>query len=186
MRLFIKNMVSIRCKMVVKAELAKMFLNFSVLEFGEVEIEEDICETQHDILKAALHKHGLELLPESKATIIDKIKKVIVEMVHYSEELPDIKNSHYLSQKLNLSYTYLSNLFSETKGITIEQYIIAHKIERAKELLIYSELSLTEIAFTLHYSSVAHLSSQFKKVTGLTASFFKKLKRQRFNGHASF
>jgi AraC-like DNA-binding protein len=182
MRLFIKNMVSIRCKMVVKAELSKMHLNFKVLEFGEVEIEEKICETKYDILKVALSRHGLELMDERTGMIIEKIKMVIVEMIHYSEEQPGLKNSHYISEKLNLSYTYISNLFSEIKGITIEQYIIAHKIERAKELLIYSDLSLTDISYSLHYSSVAHLSSQFKKVTGLTPSFFKKLKHHKFNG----
>lgn len=182
MRLFIKNMVSIRCKMVVKAELAKMNLNFTVWEFGEVEIEEKIGETQHDILKVALARHGLELMDEKTAAIIDKIKRVIVEMIHYNEEQPFVKNSHYLSEKLNLNYTYISNLFSEIKGITIEQYIISQKIDRAKELLIHSDLSLTEISFRLHYSSVSHLSNQFKKVTGLTPSFFKKLKHHKCKG----
>jgi len=182
MRLFIKNMVSIRCKMVVKAALTKMSLNFTVLEFGEVQIEEKICDTQHDILKVALARHGLELIDEKAGMIIDKIKRVIVEMIHYNEEQPYVKNSIYLSEQLNLNYTYISNLFSEIKGITIEQYIIAHKIERAKELLIYSDLSLTEIAYRLHYSSVSHLSNQFKKVTGLTPSCFKKLKHQKFEG----
>ncbi len=158
-----------------------MGLHFSILDFGEIEIEEDVFESQHDILRIALCRHGLELVDENKAVIINNIKKVIVEMIYSSDVLPEIKNSHYLSNKLNFSYTYLSNLFSYAKGITIEQYIISHKIERAKEFLKFSDLTLTEISFKLKYSSVAHLSNQFKRVTGLTPSFFRKMKHQAVN-----
>lgn len=165
--------------MVVKAELDKLGLHYRVVELGEVEIKENITAEQIDQLKTALLKSGLELMDDKKAMLIEKIKNVIVEMVHYEDEFPKTKNSDYISKKLNHNYTYLSNLFSEASGTTIEHYIILHKIERAKELIVYDELSLTEIAWKLNYSSVAHLSNQFKKITGLTPSFFKKLKSKR-------
>ena len=172
-------MVSIRCKMLVKAELDKLGLHYRVVELGEVEIEENITPAQNDQLKTALLKSGLELMDDKKAMLIEKIKNVIVEMVHYEDEFPKTKNSDYISKKLDHNYTYLSNLFSEATGTTIEHYIILHKIERAKELIVYDELSLTEIAWKLNYSSVAHLSNQFKKITGLTPTFFKKLKTKK-------
>ncbi|MBP1644625.1 MAG: AraC family transcriptional regulator [Bacteroidetes bacterium] len=179
MKLYIKYMVSIRCKMVVKSELDKLGLHYSVVNLGEVNIYETITEEQRSILKAALLKTGLELMDDKKAILVEKIKNIIIEMVHYSEEVPKTNFSDFLSLKLNLNYTYLANLFSEVTGITIEHYIINHKIERVKELLIYDELSLTEISYKLNYSSVAHLSNQFKKTTGLTPTFFKKLKDKR-------
>ena len=168
-------MVSIRCKNVVKYELESMWVHFCSIELGQVELKDDITAEQHTRLKATLLKHGLELMDDKKAMLIEKIKNVIVEMVHYADEIPAIKNSEYISSEINQSYYYLSNLFSEVTGITIEQYIIAHKIERVKELLLYDELSLTEISYKLGYSSAAHLSHQFKKITGLTPSFFKNL-----------
>jgi len=174
-------MVSIRCKMVVKSELTKLGLHFIVVDLGEVEVKENITAEQHEQLKIALSASGLELMEDKKAALIEKIKGVIVEMVHYSEETPKTNFSNYLSEKLNYDYTYLSNLFSESTGITIEHFIIAHKIERVKELLLYNELNLTEISYMLNYSSVAHLSNQFKKVTGLTPSFFKKIKQKKRN-----
>ena len=183
MRLFIKNMVSIRCKMIVRQELENLGLNAVVVELGEVEIKETPDEEQYHSLKAALTGYGLELMGNPKSILIEKIKKIVIEMIHYSEEPPKTNFSDYLSEKLSYDYKYLSNLFSEVKGITIEHFIIAHKIERVKELLIYDELTLTEIAGKMHYSSVSHLSNQFKKVTGLTPSFFKKLKHTRFKGH---
>jgi AraC-like DNA-binding protein len=179
MKLFIKNMVSIRCKIIVRQELANLGLHDKVVELGEAEVEEDVPEEKLKALKAALLVSGLELMEDQKAILIEKIKNAIVEMVHYSDDLPKKNFSNYLSEKLDYDYNYLSNLFSEVKGITIEHYIIAHKIELAKELLIYNELSLTQIAHKLHYSSVAHLSNQFKKVTGLTPSFFKSMKQKR-------
>jgi AraC-like DNA-binding protein len=172
-------MVCIRCKMVVKAELSKLGIGFKTVELGEVEIDENISTEQRDQLKIALLKSGLELMDDKKSVLIQKIKNIIVELVHYSEEPLTIKFSEYLSQKLDHDYTYLANLFSEVQGTTIEKFFIAHKIERVKELLVYNELNLTEIAFQMHYSSVAHLSSQFKKVTGLTPSHFKQLKDKR-------
>jgi len=120
-------------------------------------------------------------MDDKKAIMIEKIKTIIIEMVHYTEEMPNVNFSEFLSQKLNLDYTYLAGQFSQVTGITIEHYIIAHKIERAKELLIYNELNLTEISYLLKYSSVAHLSYQFKKVTGLTPTFFKQLKHKKRN-----
>lgn len=154
-------------------------MHFSSVELGEVEIAEELSAEQQQELKASLLKFGLELMEDKKSILIEKIKNIIVEMIHYSEEPPLLNFSAYLAEKLNYDYNYLSNLFSEVKGTTIEHFIIAHKIERAKELLVYNELTLTEIAEKLHYSNVAHLSNQFKKVTGLTPTFFKKMKHKR-------
>lgn len=179
MKLLIKNMVSNRCKMIVRSELEKMNLHFAVVELGEVVIAEDLSSEQQQALKISLLKFGLELLEDKNMILIEKIKNIVVEMVHYSEEAPLLNFSAYLGEKLDYDYNYLSNLFSEVKGTTIEHFIISHKIERAKELLIYDELTLTEIAEKLHYSSVAHLSNQFKKVTGLTPTFFKAMKNKR-------
>jgi AraC-like DNA-binding protein len=179
LKLFIKYMVSIRCKMVVKSELEKLGLEYGVVDLGEVEVKGEISAEQRSVLRLALLKSGLELMDDKKAILIEKIKNVIIEMVHYADEVPRTKNSEYISEKLGLDYTYLANTFSETTGITIEHFIIAHKIERVKEFLLYDELNLTEISYKLNYSSVAHLSNQFKKITGLTPSFFKKLKRKR-------
>ena len=174
-------MVSIRCKLLVKSELDKLGLHYLKVELGEVNVKENLTEEQRNQLKAELLKSGLELMDDKKAILIEKIKNLIVEMVHYSEEVPKTNFSDFLSEKLNHDYTYLANLFSEVTGITIEQYMIAHKIERVKELLIYDELTLTEISYRLNYSSVAHLSNQFKKVTGLTPTFFKNLKHKKRN-----
>jgi AraC-like DNA-binding protein len=179
MKLYIKYMVSLRCKILVKEEMKKLGLHESNLELGTVEVLEDLTLEQHDLLKKNLLKSGLELLDDKKSILIERIKNVIVEMVHYSDELPKVNYSDYISEKLNHDYTYLANIFSEVKGISIQQYIILHKIERVKELLLYNELDLTEIAFKLNYSSVAHLSNQFKKVTGLSPSFFRQLKQKR-------
>jgi AraC-like DNA-binding protein len=172
-------MVCIRCKMVVKSELTKLGLHYTTVELGEAGVIENITVAQHDQIKTALLQSGLELLDDKKSVLIQKIKNVIVELVHYSEEPLTVNFSEFLSQKLNHDYTYLANLFSEVQGTTIEKFIIAHKIERVKELLVYNELTLTEIAYLMHYSSVAHLSTQFKKVTGLTPSYFKQLKDKR-------
>lgn len=172
-------MVSNRCKMVVKEELKKLGLHYIVVDLGEVDIMENISIEKRTALKANLLQSGLELMDDKKAMMIEKIKTVIIEMVHHSNENIKVNFSDYLSQKMNHDYTYLSNLFSEVQGTTIEQYIISHKIERIKELIIYGELNVTEIAWKMGYSSVAHLSSQFKKVTGLTPSHFKQLKDKR-------
>ena len=172
-------MVSTRCKMAVKEELKKLGLHFIVVDLGEIDIMENISAEQREKLKDGLLNTGLELMDDKKAVLIEKIKTVIIEMVHYSDELPKMNYSDYISEKLNHDYTYLSNIFSEVKGITIQQFIIVHKIERVKELLLYEELNLTEISYKMNYSSVAHLSNQFKKVTGLSASAFKQMKDKR-------
>ena len=179
MKLYIKYMVSFRCKMLVKSKLDKLGLHYGSVDLGEVEIREDITDELRDQLKIALLQLGLELMDDPKAILVEKIKNTIVEMVHYKEGLPDVKNSVYISRALNHDYTYLSNLFSEVTCSTIEHYIIAHKIERVKELLLYNELNLSEIALKLNYSSLAHLSKQFKMVTGFTPSIFKKVKHKR-------
>jgi AraC-like DNA-binding protein len=179
MKLYIKYMVSLRCKMMVKSELEKLGISCVSVDLGVVEIHGDITEEQHKIFGENLKRSGLELLDDKKNILVERIKSVIIEMIHYSDEVPKVNDSDYISKKLNYDYTYLSNTFSEVKGITIQQYIILHKIEKVKELLLYDELSLTEIAYILHYSSVAHLSNQFKKVTGLTPTYFKELKEKR-------
>ncbi len=181
MKIYIKNMVCIRCKMVVKEELAKLGIEHTTVELGEVDIATPFTTELHDQLKENLTKFGLELMDDKKSVLIQRIKNVIVEMVHYAEEPLVVNFSVYLSEKLNHDYTYMANLFSEVQGTTIEKFIISHKIERVKELLVYDELNLTEIAYLMHYSSVAHLSAQFKKVTGLTPSYFKQLKHKRRN-----
>jgi len=174
-------MVSLRCKMAVKAELNKLGLHYTKVGLGDVEIMENITEEQRTRLKDSLLQSGLVLMDDQKSILIEKIKNTIIEMVHYNEELPKLNFSEYLSEKLKHDYTYLANLFSEVTGVTIEHFIIAHKIERVKELMLYDELNLTEISYKLNYSSVAHLSSQFKKVTGLTPSFFKQLRNKRLS-----
>lgn len=164
--------------MMVKAELEKLGLTSTDIELGMVELP-GITIKQRECLKVNLLKSGLELLDDKKTILIEKIKNVIVEMIHHSDEVPKVNYSDYISEKLNYNYTYLANIFSEVQGITIQQYIIIHKIERVKELLLYDELNLAEISYLLHYSSAAHLSNQFKKITGLTPSFYKKLKQKR-------
>ena len=172
-------MVSNRCKLAVKEELKNLGLHFIVVELGEVEVMEKITAEQRDELKIGLHNSGLELMDDKRSVLIEKIKTVIIEMVHYSDEVIKVNFSHYLADKLSHDYTYLANLFSEVQGTTIEQFIISHKIERIKELINYGELNITEIAWKMNYSSVAHLSNQFKKMTGLSPSQFKKLKDKR-------
>ncbi|WP_026753419.1 AraC family transcriptional regulator [Sediminibacter sp. Hel_I_10] len=179
MKLYIKYMVSLRCKLMVKSELEKLGLHYINIELGLVETKETLNPKQVAALKANLAVSGLELLDDEKSILVDKIKNVIIEVIHYSDEIPKVNYSDYISDKLGYDYTYLSNLFSEVKGITIQHFIINHKIERAKELILYNELNLTQISYMLHYSSVAHLSNQFKKVTGHTPSFYKKIGKKR-------
>lgn len=179
MKIFIKHMVSNRCKIVVKEELKKLGLHFIVVDLGEVEIMENISAEQREQIRTALRTSGFELMDDKRAILIEKIKTAIIEMVHHSNEPIKVNFSDYLSEKLNHNYTYLANLFSEVQGTTIEHFIIAHKIERIKELIIYDELNITEIAWKMNYSSVAHLSTQFKKVTGLSPSHFRQLKDKR-------
>lgn len=165
-----------RCKMVVKTELDKLGLHYTRIELGEVEVMEDMNIEQQNQLKYGLLQAGLELMDDQKSILIERIKNAIIELVHQSSDLPKINFSEYISDKLKHDYTYLANLFSEVTGETIEHYMIAHKIEQVKELLVYGELNLTEISYRLNYSSVAHLSNQFKKVTGLTPTYFRNLK----------
>ncbi len=179
MKLYIKYMVSLRCKMFVREELQKLGVNYVSVDLGIVEVQDDITDEQIEVFSKNLKRGGLELLDDKKNILVEKIKNVIVEMIHFSDELPKVNDSNYISDKLDYDYTYLSNTFSEVRGITIQQYVIMHKIERVKELLLYDELTLTEIAWKLNYSSVAHLSNQFKKVTGLTPTYFKELKNKR-------
>ena len=179
LKLYIKYMVSNRCKIAVKEELKKLGLHFMVVDLGEVEIMENISPEMREQVKNALFENGFELMDDKRSMLIEKIKNTIVDMVHNSDGVIKTNFSTYLSEKMNHDYTYLANLFSEVQGTTIEQFIISHKIERIKELLIYGEQNITEIAWKMNYSSVAHLSNQFKKVTGLSPSHFKQLKDKR-------
>lgn len=172
-------MVSTRCKIMVKEELKKLGLHYIIVDLGEVEIMENISAEQREQLKEALLDLGLELIDDKRTILIEKIKNAIIEMVHHTDEMIKTNFSDFLSKKLNHDYTYMANLFSEVQGTTIEQFIISHKVERIKELIIYGELNITEIAWKMNYSSVAHLSNQFKKVTGLSPSHFKQLKDKR-------
>ncbi len=179
MKLYIKYMVSARCKMAVKEELKKLGLHFMVVDLGEVEVMEEMSVEQLKLLNIGLHSSGLELMDDKRGVLIEKIKNAIIEMIHHSDEIIKTNFSDYLSEKLKYDYTYLSNLFTEVQGTTIAQFITAHKIERIKELMMYDELNITEIAWKMNYSSVAHLSNQFKKFTGLTPTQFKQMKDKK-------
>jgi len=172
-------MVSTRCKIAVKEELKKLGLHFIFVDLGKVEILENISEMQRKKLKTSLLRIGLDLMDNKKTELIERIKSSVIQMVHYSDEAVKVNFSIYLSEKLNFDYTYLSNLFSEVQGTTLEHFIISHKVERIKELIIYDELNITEIARIMNYSSVAYLSSQFKKITGFSPSQFKQMKDQK-------
>lgn len=172
-------MVSHRCKLMVKQELENLGIRYSQIDLGVIEVEEDIIPVLRNQLKLNLKKSGLELLDSKRSILVESIKVVIIEMIHYADEEPKVNYSNYISEKLDHDYTYLANVFSEVKGITIQQYIIINKIEKAKELILYDELTISEIAFRLHYSSTAHLSNQFKKVTGLTPAFYKGIAHKR-------
>ena len=172
-------MVSLRCKMIVAQELHNLNLHEICIDLGVIDIREEITKAQFSELKINLNKWGLELLDDKKAILIERIKGVIVEMIHYTDEIPKTNFSDYLSEKLHYDYNYLSNIFMEVKGVTIQHYIIINKIEKVKELLLYDDLNLTEISYKLHYSSVAHLSNQFKKITGMNPSQYIKLKKKR-------
>jgi len=163
--------------MVVKSELEKLGLHHTKVELGETEIMEELSAEQRDNLSISLKNIGLELLDDKKNIMVEKIKTIIIELVHHNEDQIKTNLSDYLSEKLNHNYTYLSNLFSEIKGTSVENFYLSNKIERVKELLVYDDLSLTEIAYKLNYSSVAHLSNQFKRMTGLTPSHFKNIKK---------
>ncbi len=169
-------MVSGRCKMAVKEVLKKLGLHYISVDLGEIEIIEQLTDDDRMLLRVGLAESGLELMDDKRASLVVRIKGVIIEMVYHSDEIIKINFSDYISEKMNLDYTYLANLFSEVQGTTIEQFIISHKVERIKELIIYEELNITEIAWKMNYSSVAHLSNQFKKVTGLSPTHFKQLK----------
>ncbi len=175
----IKFMVSRCCQKMVSEQLDKLKIAHGVVNLGEVELRKPLSDENRALLCKALHNEGFELLDDPKAVLLERIVTLIIDIVHNSKEIPNINFSDHLSKELDYDYTYMANMFSETKGITIEKFIIAHKIERVKELLIYDQLSLTEISYRMSYSSVAHLSTQFKKVTGLTPTYFKGMKKKK-------
>jgi AraC-like DNA-binding protein len=179
MKFYIKNMVCSRCKMVVKSELEKFGLHPALVELGEVEISDEPDKNTIQQLNGNLKLLGFEIIDDRKSRIIEQIKNAVVSLIHHSEKSPNLNLSEYLSQHLNYDYGYLSNLFSEVEGSTIEKYFIAQKIEKVKELMMYDELTLSQIANQLGYSSVAYLSSQFKKQTGLTPTFYRALKENK-------
>jgi AraC-like DNA-binding protein len=179
LKLFIKYMVSIRCKMIVKAELEKLGIRFSKVELGEVELLGKVSQDQLERLNVALKLTGLEIMYDTQKILVERIKTIIIELIYINDDQIKINLIDYLCEKLNNNYLYLSRLFSKVNGITIEQFYLTNKIDKVKELLVYDKLSLTEIAFKLNYSSVSHLSNQFKRMTGLTPSHFKKLKLKR-------
>lgn len=176
LKLFIKNMVCVRCQMVVKSELEKLGLQYNYVKIGEAEIVKDLPKEVLEQLNTGLNKAGLALMDDKKSILVEKIRSAIIELVHFTEDQIKVNLSDYLSEKLDYDYTYLANLFSEMNGVTIEKFYLTHKIERVKELIVYGDLNLSEIAWKLHYSSVAHLSNQFKKFTGMTPTQFKTLK----------
>ncbi len=178
-KLYIKNMVCSRCRMVVRSELEKLGLHPTAVELGEVELAEQPSQHQLILLDTALHQLGFERIDDQKSRLIEKIKNIIVQLVHHSGETIDTNLSAYITSHIHHDYNYLSNLFSEVEGTTIEKYFIAQRIEKAKELLVYDELSLSQIADKLGYSSVAYLSNQFKKITGFTPTYFKSLKEHK-------
>ena len=179
MKLYIKYMVSVRCKVAVQAKLDKLGLHYGQVNLGEVEFKQDITPEQRDQLQRELQNLGIELLDQVNGQLIEQVQALIIQTVHHADTLPKMKNSDYISQQLKREYTPVAALFAEATGVTIERSIIRHKMERVKELLLYNELNLTEIAAKLNYSSVAHLSSQFKKETGLTPTFFKQLRPRK-------
>ncbi|MFN6378410.1 MAG: helix-turn-helix domain-containing protein [Flavobacteriales bacterium] len=182
MRLFIQNMVSMRCKLLVISILNNYGLSYRSVELGEVELHDPISEQTRNKLKASLHSSGLELLSSEKTILIERVINIVVDMVHHTKDMPKVNISTFIAEKTNLDYHRLSDLFSRTKGVTIEHFIILHKVERIKELIMYDDLNLSEIADKMHYSSLAHMSKQFKQITGLTPSFFKHMaKRTRSN-----
>lgn len=179
MHLYIKNMVCNRCILVVQQELDKLQINSSKVALGEIAIDEEVPKETLEALKQNLEALGFELLNNTKQQLIEKIKNIVITYIHHNEDALLLNFSEILSKALHKDYSYLSSLFSGVEGVTIEKYIISQKIEKAKELIIYDELSLSEIAYQLNYSSVAHLSNQFKKVTGLTPSYFRQLGKKK-------
>ncbi|MCL9804567.1 AraC family transcriptional regulator [Flavobacterium amniphilum] len=179
MKIYIKNMVCSRCKLVVKSELEKLGLNVLSVELGEAEIIDSLDDSQKELVVKQLEEFGFEVIDDKKSRLIEQVKTVIIELVHHSQESIKTNLSDFISEKLSLDYNYVSNLFSEVEGVTVEKYYILQRVEKVKELLVYDELNLSEIAYQLNYSSVAYLSNQFKKVTGFTPTYFKQLKEKK-------
>jgi AraC-like DNA-binding protein len=178
LKLYIKNMVCVRCETLVKSELEKLGFAYHSVKSGEIEIKDELTEGEKDRLNHVLQKAGLEVLDDKKSVLVEKIKTAIIELVHYTDDRIKINLSDHLKEKLNYDSAYMARLFAEVKGTTIEHFFIAQRIERAKELLIYDDMSLNEIADKLNYSSASHLCNQFKKTTGLTPTYFRQLKNQ--------
>lgn len=179
MKIYVKNMACVSCKVVVTDALQTLKIPFYKVELGEIDTHQDVSEDDKAVLNKYLKKAGLELLEKKQGILIERIRQIMIDYVYSSDGKPDLKFSVLLRKELNLSYTYLANFYSEVESTTIEQFMISLKIERVKELLIFGEDTISEIAYKLNYSSAAHLSTQFKKVTGLTPTHFKNLKERR-------
>ncbi|RYZ47831.1 MAG: AraC family transcriptional regulator [Sphingobacteriales bacterium] len=180
MKLYIKNMATLRCIIVVKDEIERVQLVCEDVRMGEATIADPVSSEKLELLRHALLKSGLEIFDDKKSRLVERIKNIVVEQVHYASEPLQENFSAFVARKLNYDYDYLSNLFATNQGMTLEHYIIRNKIEKVKELLLYEEMTIAQIALLMNYSSAAHLSNQFKKVTGFTATYFKKLKKIRF------
>jgi AraC-like DNA-binding protein len=178
-KLHVKYMVSLRCKMLVKSELEKLGLRYVSVDLGIIEILENITSDQHEQLKINLKKSGLELLDDKRSQLVEKTKMVINEMIRLTDNEQNVNYSEYISRYTGYEYTHLAHVFSEITGVTVQQFIIVNKVDRVKELLLYNHLTIKEIAYRLHYSSTAHLSNQFKKITGLTPAYFKGIAQKR-------
>ena len=179
MKYFVKHMISNPCKMFVKQELTKLGIRYNSVELGEVDVSEKLSYNQKELLKNSLKNYGLEVVDDRRTVLVEKIKAIIVDLVYYSGDNANMKLSYILSEKLQLNYNYLAKVFTEELGITVEKYIILQKVEHIKELMMYGEMNMTQIASKLNYSSVAHLSLQFKKVTGYSPSMFRQLTGNR-------
>lgn len=179
MKYFVKHMISNPCKMFVRQELTKLGIRYNSVELGEVDVSEKLSYNQKELLKNSLKNYGLEVVDDRRTVLVEKIKAIIVDLVYYSGDSANMKLSYILSEKLQLNYNYLAKVFTEELGITVEKYIILQKVEHIKELMMYGEMNMTQIASKLNYSSVAHLSLQFKKVTGYSPSMFRQLTGNR-------
>ncbi|OIP46539.1 MAG: AraC family transcriptional regulator [Flavobacteriaceae bacterium CG2_30_31_66] len=179
MKIFIQNMISLRCKMTVQKQLEALNIGYQYIDLGVVLLEKPLIKSDRILLKTALHKSGLELMDNKNALLIEKLVTIIEESVQYSDDVLHVNLSSLIAEKMNQDYHRMAEIFSKTKGITIEQFMILHKIEKIKELIIYDKLSLTEISYRMNYSSVSHLSRQFKQITGLTPTFFKSLSKKQ-------
>ncbi|MDR6967361.1 AraC-like DNA-binding protein [Flavobacterium arsenatis] len=181
MKLYVKYDINLACRIIMQEQLERLAIKYELLEFGEIEISDSVSDESFTDLQNSLERYGIEIINNQKSQLVQRIKDTIIEMIYEKDKLPTSTISNYLADKLNLSYGYIANVFSEYTYTSIENFIIIQKIERAKKLIVEDGLTLTEVSYKLNYSSVAYLSAQFKKVTGLTPSMFKRIVDRRRN-----